>query len=378
MRYVVSLQKKNPALVIETMLTREEVIEKETIFRCADLLSHTKERIVEAVRSFVPVELQETGFDIDGLDLKKLSAAASRGEKSAGIAANPKSKGTKAENGARSRQNSATFRAKKAALAISEDVTKANDENGGGGSRQLSNEEGRSRPGTEISRATKLRTAVGASPREAPTPTDHSSIPRIIGATHVEATKKKTVAGRLPMGLDTRVKRDVPSSPEFRAVQSARMNDESSDKASRDKDKPNSARLASDGKAKVNYTERSSSFSFGERREATSSTTVRVSQTVLDREPAADQGDLPPSLQLLESNDGDNQSIQWAPLSSTEMSASAPGEYISERYAAALKEGLATMESMSSGIEWREMILHEDIQDWDEQSISELQEMYSP
>lgn len=177
--------------------------------------------------------------------------------------------------------------------------------------------------------------------------------------------------------MDTRVKRGALGSPQDRAVQSARLADD----AKAVDDKPSSARSESNHLSRVRaaYTERSSSFTCGDRRDITSTSTVRVVKTARNAESEGSEiAEHPSALHMLDSNDGDSQSIQWAPLSSTEISAAAPGEYVSERYAAALKEGLASMESESSGIEWREMLLNEDIQGWDDESVNELQEMYSP
>lgn len=154
---------------------------------------------MEAVRSFVPVELRECGFDIDGLDLKKSTAAtsASRDQKPSGAATSDMARKAKAANEQVSRQNSARVRTKKAVLASADDQTRTADDDAsaGTGGRPSSHDEGRSRPGSDISRARILRTAVSSISREAGAVVDRGTVPRIIGATHVEATKKKNMIG---------------------------------------------------------------------------------------------------------------------------------------------------------------------------------------
>jgi hypothetical protein len=179
------------------MLTREQVIEKEDAF--TGLLDHTRVRLVEAVRSFVPLELQESGFDIEGLDLKKLAAGAARQrEPSWGGQRESKSAGGKVA----SRQTSAaartgiTSRAKHPSLSTEEggrDESAAHNSD----SRPTSDSDDAHalrRSGSDLSRASKLRSAVGATSREA-APIESGTIPRRIGATHLEATKKKAVPG---------------------------------------------------------------------------------------------------------------------------------------------------------------------------------------
>lgn len=153
-------------------------------------------------------------------------------------------------------------------------------------------------------------------------------------------------------------------------------------------DKPNSARLDSDS-AKTKrgvITERSSSFTFGDSgSSATSTSSVRVTNTTIYSKAPSIETEFPGEQEAsdnfmpaaLETVDGD-KSIQWAPLSSTALSPSAPGEYVAEQYAQALKQGLETMESLNSALEWREMILNEDIKDWDDESVEQLQELFSP
>jgi hypothetical protein len=211
------------------------------------------------------------------------------------------------------------------------------------------------------------------------------------------------MTGHPPVGFDSRIKRGALfDSSGAGQVQSARLADESDslDRSSGDdKDKPNSARLDSDN-AKTKrgvITERSSSFTFGDNgmADTNSTTSVRVVNTSVYSKSSSKQKDFrhfdtggtdtntgmtesqEDSVAALDSIDGD-KSIQWAPLSSTAMSPSAPGEYVAEQYAHALKAGLETMESFNSAMEWREMILNEDIKDWDDESVSQLQEMYSP
>lgn len=176
------------------MLTREEVTEKEDTFR--DLLNHTRGRLVEAVRSFVPAELQETGFDIEGLDLKKLEAAAVRDRQpSQGGKRESKSAGSKVQSRQSTANRSVASMSKNASLRVEEgrdEITGLNSSRPSSGDHDTALR----RVNSDLSRASKLRSAVGSTMREH-TLTDSSAIPRRIGATHVEASKKKPIPGEL-------------------------------------------------------------------------------------------------------------------------------------------------------------------------------------
>lgn len=148
------------------------------------LLDHTKERIVQAVRSFVPPELKESGLDLDVGDARKSESASRKKKPPRPAAEKPLS-----------RQGSAKTRVKNPVLDDHESFEKGRDENTAQNrSRPGSGKD--SRPDSAISRASKLRSAVGSTSRENLSSTESSTgaIPRIrIGATHVEATKNKSL-----------------------------------------------------------------------------------------------------------------------------------------------------------------------------------------
>mmetsp|Transcript_14481 Transcript_14481/g.21790 ORF Transcript_14481/g.21790 Transcript_14481/m.21790 type:complete len:937 (+) Transcript_14481:98-2908(+) len=388
---------KNPRLVIETMLTREEILEKETVFR--GLLERSKARLVEAVKNFVPLEMQT----VEDMKLEKEIKAIHSTENTStergdsGAQSRENSKPTSMQRGNSTR--SLAGKTKKPTMDLydaEEGATAVADRSSTAGS-----EDGRGKGGGENyrSKAGKLRTAVsGVAGTSVPSgttaatstsiPASGAAIPRKICATHVEATKGKNHSGLPPTHFDSRMKRSVlRESSGGGQVQSARMAEETIKRSAIgvDSRKPNSARRDSERPVKQTMsTERSSSFSFGERRLTSSTSTVRVINSTVHRrgDKAEAVDDYPIDRRdgiAEEDGDGassgpvtkdDDRSIQWAPVPpshmtcelNTEEGNNAPG----------------SLESLSSAINWQQVDHAQDSAAWEQQTLEELQEMLSP